>query len=43
MNKLGAGDMFPEFEVDTVGHGRLKLPGALGGRYSVLLFYRGWW
>jgi hypothetical protein len=43
MDKLGAGDAFPEFDVETVSHGRLRIPAALASRYSVLLFYRGWW
>jgi hypothetical protein len=43
MEKLNAGDVFPKFEVDTVAHGRLKIPEALTGRYAVALYYRGWW
>ena len=43
MEKLKAGDEFPKFEVDTVAHGRIKIPDDLKGRYAVLLYYRGWW
>jgi peroxiredoxin len=43
MEKLQAGDIFPKFEVETVAHGRLKLPEDLKGRYAVVLYYRGWW
>jgi len=43
MDKLNAGEMFPSYQVDTVAHGRLTVPSDLKGKYSVVLFYRGWW
>ena len=43
MEKLQAGDIFAKFEVETVAHGRLKLPEDLKRRYAVALYYRGWW
>ena len=43
MEKLSAGDTFPNFEVETVANDRLAIPEAFKGRYAVLLFYRGGW
>jgi len=43
MEKLNAGDTFPNFEVQTVAGGRLTIPDAFKGQYAVLLFYRGGW
>ena len=43
MDKLGAGDQFPALELDLVGGGKLALPGGVGTRYLVALFYRGHW
>ena len=41
--QLNAGDLFPDFAVDTVDGKKLNIPQDFSGRYSVLLFYRGWW
>jgi len=30
-------------KVETVAHGTLSIPGDLKSRYTVLLFYRGYW
>jgi hypothetical protein len=43
MQKLNAGDTFPNYHVQTVAHDRLAIPEAFKGRYAVLLFYRGGW
>jgi peroxiredoxin len=43
MEKLNAGDTFPNFEVPTISDEQLTLPKAFQGRYVVLLFYRGGW
>lgn len=43
MNRLNAGDPFPELTASTVGGRSLKLPAALEGDYAILLFYRAWW
>lgn len=41
--QLDAGDMFPEYIVNTVDGRTLKVPQDLSGEYSVILFYRGSW
>ncbi len=41
--KLGTGEVFPGMTLDLVDGGKLELPGGLGGRYGVILFYRGHW
>jgi peroxiredoxin len=42
--KLEMGDQFPSMSVSLVGGGEIDLPGAMGGNYNVVLFYRGhWW
>ncbi len=43
MEKLNAGDTFPNFEGQTVADDRLTIPEAFKGHYAVLLFYRGGW
>jgi peroxiredoxin len=43
MQKLNAGDTFPNFDADTVAHGRFTIPEAFKGHYALLLFYRGGW
>jgi peroxiredoxin len=40
---LNAGDQFPRLTLNLVGGGTLDLPAGLGGKYSVILFYRGHW
>jgi hypothetical protein len=42
-HKLNAGDVFPNVELKLVGGGTLVLPQGVGGRYNVILFYRGHW
>ena len=41
--QLDAGDMFPEYIVNTVDGRTLKVPQDLSGEYSVIIFYRGSW
>lgn len=41
--KLGIGDTFPNMTFNLVSGGTLALPGGLGSKYSVVLFYRGHW
>ncbi len=41
--KLGIGAAFPSLTVNLVGGGTLDLPGGLGPKYKVILFYRGHW
>ena len=40
---LHPGDSFPELTVALPGGRSLQLPGALAGRFGVVLFYRGSW
>jgi len=40
---LDAGDRFPEMEVSLLEGGTLSLPADLGGRWAVILAYRGHW
>jgi hypothetical protein len=40
---LDTGDIFPGMEFAVIGDGSLSLPGDFGGRWNVLLFYRGHW
>jgi peroxiredoxin len=40
---LHLGDSFPELTVALPGGRSLQLPGALAGRFGVVLFYRGSW
>jgi peroxiredoxin len=42
--QLDAGDVFPDYQVQTVDGRTLHLPQDLSGDYAVLIFYRGgWW
>lgn len=41
--QLNSGDLFPEYEVQTIGGPTLRIPRDLTGEYSVLIFYRGSW
>ena len=43
MEKLDAGNSFPNLEVPTVAGNPLAIPQDFRGRYAVLLFYRGGW
>ncbi|MEP7089322.1 MAG: redoxin domain-containing protein [Nocardioidaceae bacterium] len=43
MTLLGPGDTFPHLEVHLVGGETLDLPGALVGRFGVVLLNRGSW
>ena len=43
LEKLNTGDMFPQLSLDLVDGSKLDLPGGMGGRYNVILFYRGHW
>lgn len=40
---LDTGDPFPSLEFDTVAGARAVLPRDFGGRWAVLLLYRGEW
>lgn len=40
---LGIGDSFPHLNLTTVRDGEIRLPGGVGTRYGVILFYRGSW
>lgn len=42
-SKLGIGDSFPELSLSLVDGGSIDLPGGLGGKYRIVLFYRGHW
>jgi len=41
--QLNAGDLFPDYQVQTTEGRNLRLPQDLSGEYSVLIFYRGIW
>jgi len=41
--KLDAGALFPEMKIALTSGASMTLPGGLGGRYKVILFYRGHW
>jgi peroxiredoxin len=41
--QLNAGDVFPDYQVQTSDGRTLHLPRDLNGEYSVLIFYRGHW
>jgi peroxiredoxin len=41
--QLNAGDLFPEYLVQTVDGRMIHIPRDLSGEYSVLIFYRGTW
>jgi peroxiredoxin len=43
MTRLGPGDAFPSLTVTLPGGELLELPGALAGRYGVVLLFRGAW
>lgn len=43
MTVLNPGDQFPGLTVSLPGGDSLALPGALGGGFGVVLFYRGSW
>src|SRR5579862_6415060 len=43
MTLLHPGDEFPALTVIPIGGEPFELPGALAGRYGVVLFYRGAW
>ena len=40
---LDSGDKFSQLAMDTVGHGPLTLPDALGSGWGVFLAYRAHW
>jgi peroxiredoxin len=40
---LDKGDKFPEIEMKLVSGETVRLPGATGEGYGVVLFYRGYW
>ncbi len=42
-DKLGIGASFPSLRLNAVGGGSLDVPGGLGDKYKVVLFYRGHW
>ena len=41
--QLNVGDLFPQYEIQTVQGKTLHIPEDFSGEYSVLLFYRGGW
>jgi peroxiredoxin len=41
--KLGIGDTFPDMTLNLVTGETIALPGGMGSKYSVVLFYRGHW
>src|SRR5712692_8931923 len=41
--RLRPGDLFPALTLALPGDRTLRLPGALAGHFSVILFYRGSW
>ncbi|MDP2239966.1 MAG: hypothetical protein Q8K18_07355 [Burkholderiales bacterium] len=41
--KLGIGDTFPNLTLNLVKGGTINLPGGMGSKYGVILFYRGHW
>lgn len=43
MNRLENGQPFPAISAPSVDAGDLHLPDDLGGRWAVVLFYRGHW
>ena len=43
MIRLQNGQVFPAFDVLTVGGGKLSIPQSLQGSYGVVLIYRGAW
>lgn len=40
---LDSGDTLPALELDTVAHGRLRVPEAFRNGWGVLLLYRAHW
>jgi hypothetical protein len=40
---LDSGEKFPQLAMDTVRHGHLTLPDALGSGWGVFLVYRAHW
>jgi len=41
--KLGIGDTLPNLTISLVKGGTIDLPGGIGSKYGVVLFYRGHW
>ena len=41
--QLDTNDRFPDFEVELLDSGNLRLPGDLAGSWTVVLAYRGHW
>ena len=41
--KLGIGATFPQLTLQLVNGGSLTIPDQLGGKYGIVLFYRGHW
>jgi len=41
--QLNAGELFPEYLVQTVDGRPFHIPQDLSGEYSVIIFYRGIW
>jgi peroxiredoxin len=41
--KLNTGTAFPKMSLNLVDGSSIDLPEGLGGRYNVILFYRGHW
>ena len=40
---LDSGDTFPALTLETINHGRVRLPDAFGDGWGVLLIYRAHW
>lgn len=43
MKKLGTDALFPKVTLDLVDGSSLSLPNGMGGKYNVILFFRGHW
>jgi len=41
--KLGIGEPIPKLTLALVAGGTMELPGGIGTKYGVILFYRGHW
>jgi hypothetical protein len=40
---LGIGETFPNLSISLAKGGTIDLPGGIGSKYGVILFYRGHW
>jgi len=42
-DKLGSGETFPAMKLSDSDGNEFSLPADLGGKYGIVLFYRGHW